>query len=632
MPGLDAAQFSARCRQSELQALSRSLHVLGMLLLAVECGCDSRAVQNPGSGVPVAASAPFDARPLPRIPVAQRPEAGDGPNRTVLKFEEIAAESRVHFTRFDDHSARHRIIEVNGGGVALFDFDGDGRTDIFFTNGCRLPLSLNDRSHDLALFRNLGELEFAEVAGPARLNLHHGYYSGCTVGDYNSDGFDDLFVEAFGPDLFLRNNGDGTFADVTQETGAGSDLWGSSPAFADLDRDGNLDLVVVNYLLATDDSRSLCPEPKSPDGYAQCAPSFFAGAPSALFMSDGAGGFVDATLTSGFTGADGKGLGILIFDMDRDGDDDIFVANDGTPNFFYRNSGLNPAAGISTIRFEECAAAMGCAVNAEAKPLAGMGVASGDYNCDGWRDILVTNFYAETSTLYRNVEGTGFTDDTARSGVGRPSRDKTGFGTEFVDLDNDGLLDLVVTNGHVDDFEWRSPPEPYRMLPQVFHNQGDRLIEVSTGAGPYFHSRWIGRGLAIGDLDGDGLLDVVISHQRAPSAVLHNRTASEYRSVILKLVGTGKSNRSAFGTLVEAVGLGRVLVREVVGGGSFQSASDRRVHFGLAKGDRIPLLRIKWPSGQVDEWTDVVPGEYILREGARFPEAPLQMPLRSVEP
>jgi hypothetical protein len=205
-------------------------------------------------------------------------------------------------------------------------------------------------------------------------------------------------------------------------------------------------------------------------------------------------------------------------------------------------------------------------------------------------------------------------DETRIVGLGPPSRDKVGFGAEFLDFENDGRLDLAVTNGHVDDFEWQQVPEPYRMLPQVFRNDGQRFTDVSAEAGPFFQSRWIGRGLAVGDLDDDGLRDLVISHQRDRSAVLRNETPTSFRSVVLKLIGTGVSNRSAFGAIATAEGQGRVSVREVVGGGSFQAASDRRLHFGLGKEEGISQLRIVWPSGGVDEWDDVQAGEYIARE------------------
>src|SRR5262245_24387944 len=587
--------------------------VLVALVAGFGAGCSLGTDPSPSQPVTTVGKEKAGAAPLPFVPAVPTARSGGAQP----KFREVAIESGVEFARYDDQTGLHRMMEALGAGVALFDYDGDGRIDIFFTNGCRLPLSLNDQSHDLALFRNRGGMTFEPTAEPSGLRRHHGYFGGCAAGDYNADGFDDLFLAAFGPDLFLRNNGDGTFSNVTCETGASSELWGSSTAFSDVNRDGNLDLLIINYVLATDSQKDLCPRPGSPDGYMQCAPSVFAGAPDFLFLSNGDGTFTDATAAAGITGADGKGLGVLVFDMDRDGDDDIFIANDGTPNFLYRNLGVETTGNPPIPRFEECGVALGCALTVDGRPLAGMGVASGDADGDGWRDLVVTNFYSDTTVFYRNLRGEAFVDETRIVGLGPPSRDKVGFGAEFLDFENDGRLDLAVTNGHVDDFEWQQAPEPYHMMPQVFRNEGERFTAVSAHAGPFFQSRWIGRGLAVGDLDADGMSDLVITHQRDRSAVLHNETPTPFRSVLLRLVGTGNSNRSAFGAFAEAAeadGQGRITVREVIGGGSFQAASDRRLHFGLGKQEEIPRLRIVWPSGRVDQWDDVQAGQYIARE------------------
>jgi hypothetical protein len=266
-------------------------------------------------------------------------------------------------------------------------------------------------------------------------------------------------------------------------------------------------------------------------------------------------------------------------------------------------------------RFEERATVMGAAVNEAGQAESSMGVACGDYDADGWIDLMVTNFYMATNTLYRNLDGQGFDDTTRRAGLAAPSRDRLSWGTAFVDFENDGWLDLIVVSGHVDDVRWSPGKPPWAMLPQVFLNERTgRFRDVSRSAGTYFVQESLGRGLATGDLDHDGNIDVAVSHQLTRSAVLRNATAARCPSVIVKLIGRGASNRSAINARVEAAGLDGKTVREVVGGGSYLSASDRAVHIGLGSHQTIPKLRVLWPSGCVDEWPAVAPGRYVAIE------------------
>lgn len=543
------------------------------------------------------------------------------PSGLMPAFRMVGAESGLDFERYDDIRGERRILEANGGGAALLDFDGDGLLDVFLTNGCRLPLKLDDRRTPSALFRNLGDMRFESVAVPARLE-EFGFATGCAVGDYDSDGFDDLYVAALGPDVLWRNNGDGTFTDITSDAGLAAPQWGSSVAFADVDGDGCLDLFVVNYLVESDESPRLCPNAASPDGHEQCPPAMFEGADDQLFLSDGAGRFIDATAAAGIAGSRGKGLGVLVSDLDGDGRSEIFVSNDGEANFLWVQvpeetpgpAGGGRSSGPGGLAFREQALASGIALNASGYAQANMGIAAGDYDANGTLDLFITTFFGDTNTLYANRGKLMFEDVTRTTRLAATTRDKLGFGTAFLDTDNDGWLDLLVANGHVDDRTWMELGEPYRMRPQLFRNAGDgTFADVSNWSGEYFRKEWLGRAVAIGDLDRDGRIDAVVSHQLGPSLVLHNESPAGNAAIVLRLVGV-RSNRDGYGARVELLDAGRAVVRELVSGGSFQSASAPELHIGLA-GGRQATIRIRWPSGAVETHEAVSAGRLVVVEG-----------------
>lgn len=592
------------------------------LSLLVSAGC---AEKTPPPEPAPSASKTTSEKKTPRSPAsATRAASLRKPAGLLPRFTDVARAVGVDFERYDDQRGLHRIMEANGGGVAMFDFDANGEVDLFFTNGCKLPLKTDDGAHTSRLYANRNGTAFRDVTAPSRLQPR-GYCTGCTVGDYNSDGFDDLYVAAYGRNSLWMNNGDGTFTDVTAVSGTAGNRWSSSSAFADVNLDGVLDLYVANYLVAADDPPKLCPTKVAPDGYQQCPPTMFPASDDKLYLGDGQGGFVDVTKAAGIVGVDGKGLGVAIFDVNGDRQPDIYVANDGMPNFLYlnRSAAKSAKSNLPPIRFEETAALYGAATNHVGTAEASMGVAVGDVDGDGWPDLFLTHFVAETNTFYRNQQGTRFEDETSRSGLGPPSRRMTGFGTMFLDFDNNGRLDLFAANGHVDDFTYAGADRAYAMRPQFFRNEGRaRFIDVSPFSGDYFKKTWIGRGVATSDFDNDGDVDLAVSHQRGPASVLRNDTPTKHKSVTLRLVGTGRSNRSAFAAQIEATGLEQRFLHEVMGGTSFQSAPDRRIHIGLGDRAAIPRLEIRWPSGATTKLEQVEPGNYVLAEGNRLLRVP----------
>lgn len=585
--------------------------------LAGTCGCaEGEPLAAITAAAPIAATGAAQDGSDSRIaePVAAPP----GPLPT---FREVTAEVGIVFERYDDHSELRRIVESTGGGAAVFDYDADGRPDVFLTDGCRLPMRLADGTRTSRLFRQEGTLRFRDATEVAGLRLES-FWTGTTVGDFDADGFEDLFVAGYGQCRLWRGNGDGTFADATDRLPTTPGGWSSSAAFCDLNLDGALDLYVVHYLDARVDPPELCRVPGR-SGYIQCPPHRFKALPDVVFFGDGAGGFTDVTRDAGFTDENGRGLGVVVFDVDRDGRPEVCVANDGDPNLLFVNE-TDRSAAPPRAAFRERAVEYGVAVNEDGDADAGMGVIAGDATGDGWPDLYLTHFSHQLNRFHRNLGDGRFADDTVESGLGPASLWKLGFGTQFIDFDHDGRLDIFVANGHVDDRPGSRPTEPYETPPQFFRNEGGTFSDVSTWSGEYFAKAWIGRGVAAGDLDNDGDIELVVSHQRSPSAVLLNETVSGHGSVQLRLVGVG-SNRSGFGATVDCRGLPYVVMRERVGGGGYQSSSDPRLHVGLGEVGRLPGAVIRWPSARTQELVDLPPGDYLVVEGHQ----PLRLVRRS---
>ncbi|QDT97367.1 FG-GAP-like repeat-containing protein [Gimesia aquarii] len=509
---------------------------------------------------------------------------------TSIRLSDVHAEAGVDY-QFIGRSKFKYPPESTSGGVGVLDYDQDGWPDLYFPQGCRLPYNPDDFTYLDRLYRNRGDGTFEDVT--ERVGLRENRYGqGITAGDYNSDGFPDLVVVNFGRNTFLLNNGDGSFTDITNQVGLTDEVMSSSAAFADLDRDGLLDLYVVNYL----DSIKIC---HSPDGtYSSCNPSNFEGEQDRLYHNRGDGTFEDITSESGIVVPDGKGLGIIIADLNEDGLPDVYVANDTTPNFLFRNLGAEDG-----IRFVEEGLLSGVALSGDGRSEAGMGVACADLDGNGALDLYVTNFYQETNTLYLNQGSGDFLDSTRLAGLAKPTHSQLGFGTQAVDLNLDGLPELFVANGHIDDFGFRG--EPWKMHPQLFENVGEgKFTDVSSQSGNYFQQKYLGRGVARLDWNRDGRPDLFVVHQDSPVALLKNETSNVGNGVVIELHGV-KSNRDAVGARLRVTADGLTQVLEVCGGDGFFCVNERRQFVGVGNASHIDELEIIWPNGNRETHTQL---------------------------
>ncbi|MDR3622935.1 MAG: FG-GAP-like repeat-containing protein [Paludisphaera borealis] len=537
--------------------------------------------------------------------IASKPSGGRGP---APMFVDDAERAGLRFVFDNGQTPEHLLPETMSGGVGLIDYDGDGWLDVYCVQGGpireapRSPADMLDR-----LFRNQGDGTFKDVSdetGVTTLVGSKGYGLGVTVGDYDGDGRPDLFLSRLARYVLLRNNGDGAFEDVTDAAGlAGRRDNPTSAAFADLDNDGDLDLFVCHYMLWDPADPRTCKNEKGEFFY--CDPSKVEPAPNRVFRNDG-GRYTDVSTAAGFTDAGGRSLGVVAADVDDDGKLDLFVSNDGTANYLYINQG--------DFRFEESALVSGVAGNAGGGYQAGMGVACGDLDGDGRPELMVTNFYGEGTTLYRNMGGGLFSDASSSSGLGLASRYLLGFGMAMLDVANRGRLDVMVVNGHVND---NRPFYLYAMPARLYENRstgGPKLVDVSEQAGEPWAALRVGRGLAAGDLDNDGRVDALVLSQNEPLAYFHNTTADPGRFVVVQLEGT-RSNREGVGARVTIEAGGRRQTSQRMGGGSYQSACDPRLHFGISAADRVTSIEVRWPTGKTDRWTDLAADSaYLLKE------------------
>ena len=475
-----------------------------------------------------------------------------------------------------------------GAGGLFFDYDNDGHLDIYLVNSGHLSGASQPHRHpdDMnVLYRNKGNGTFVNVTAEAGLQQNVGYGMGCLAADYDNDGDADLYLTNFGPNQLYRNNGNGTFTDVTSPAGVADGNWSVSASFGDFNLDGHLDLYVTNYLDYQLETAHVC----FLEGvHIYCGPHEYPGARDTLYRNNGDGTFTDVTTRAGVHN-NGKGLGVLFTDYNDDGYPDIFVANDAVPDFLYRNN--------KDGTFTDIAITAGIAYNSEGRATASMGIASGDYDNDGASDLFITNFSLEVNSLFRN-DGDGFyTMTTFEAGLADPSFSKLGFGTQFLNADNDGGLELFVANGHVwDNVSEITPSLSYKQKCQIFGNTGNgQFRELSETAGVFFERPIVGRGVAIGDYNNDGAMDILVTCCGEPPVLLRNDSPT-HNYVKIRLVGT-ESNRDGIGAKVWVRTNETTRFRESICGGSYASGSERTLHFGIGAQEAIQSVKVKWQSG-----------------------------------
>ena len=545
---------------------------------------------------------------------------GVSPIRAEPRFEEVTHQAGVAFRNWFGDDDTKTILETTGTGAAFCDFDGDGDLDLYIVNGAAIFASPRYREleHDAAppqdgqaarnaLFRNNGDGTFSEVTVAAGVG-HSGWGQGCACADYDSDGDQDLYVTYYGPNLLYRNNGDGGFTDVAARAGVRSELYSTACAFADYDGDGHLDLFVGSYVDFDPETAILPGEglwgttrgiPTSPP------PEAFAGQPDLLYRNNGDGTFAEVGTAAGFSEEPGKALGGVFWDYDNDGDQDLYVANDAMANFLYTNNGDG--------RFSEDALMMGVAYGAGGVVEGSMGVAVADYDGDGLEDLVVANYEGQTAALYHNVDGF-FYDAASEAGIYQNTITPLQWGTIFFDYDNDGDSDLFLANGHITSaLEDQYPQSRYARKNQLFRNDGGRFVDITEAAGDGLQIVKSSRGAIAGDYDGDGDEDLFVVNKNDIPSLLRNDGGNVNHWLQVRTRGTA-SNRDGIGTRVRLVAAGRQQIREIRAGSSYLSCSSKLASFGLAQSETVDSLELVWPSGLVEQFTAVAADRVVVVE------------------
>jgi enediyne biosynthesis protein E4 len=507
-----------------------------------------------------------------------------------VKFIDVAQSAGIHFRHDNAASPEKYLIETMGAGCAWIDYDQNGLLDLYLVNSAATRLYTPKEPLRSALYRNNGDGTFTDVTENARVGAEGLFGMGVAVGDYDNDGFPDLFVLGYGRCILYHNNGDGTFTDVTARAGvSNTGRWASSAAWFDYDNDGLLDLVIANYVDWSPDRNFWCGE-HGPGMRSYCHPDDYNGQPPTLYHNNGDGTFTDVSQKSGVGLKPGNGLGVVTFDYDDDGWQDVFIANDSMANFLFHNNRDGT--------FRDVGYAAGVAVSADGLPEAGMGTDAADTTGDGRMDLIVTHLDSQLARLYRNRGDGTFDDATLQSQLGYATFHMSGFGTRFMDYDNDGARDIFMANGHVlDNIERYKSSVHYAESKLMFRNLGTGTFEnVSGRLGPDFLLPCVSRGAAVGDFDNDGGLDILVNNNGGAPQVLRNEGGNRNHWIQIFLIGT-KSNRDAVGARVKLAAGNLTLYDQKKGGMSYQSAQDPRLHFGLGDRRIVDSLEIRWPSG-----------------------------------